>query len=193
MSFPFPFPVEEEVARVLDSGLPASARNAGSGYTGPVAYWRGSRYGVVAWLDSSGGSYQLRDAIAELRPDGVWVHRGGGGCGLLHHPTDRAGERWQGRCVDWASGLTLEDEAAATIGWANQAVAWIEARVGDRPIARVGIGDSPFRAFVIGLEPPVDAELVALNRDSNPILRPDGSREAFIVSADPWSDANGHD
>src|SRR4051812_48345826 len=82
----FFFPVEDEIARVLDSGLPASVNDAGPEYTGPVAYWRGERYGVVACLVARDGRYELTETICELRPDGLWENRGGGGCGLLHHP-----------------------------------------------------------------------------------------------------------
>jgi hypothetical protein len=184
MSFRFPFPVDDEVARVLDSGLPpASAREAGLDYTGPVAYWRGERYGVVAYFEYSDGTYKVSNVICELHPDGVWVLRGGGGCDLTHHPADLAGERWAGRRVDWAAGVSLEGEAAATIGWASAGVVRIEARVAESAVAHVDI-ESSSGAFVIGLEPPVDAELVALDHDSNPILRPDGSPESFPVTAD---------
>ncbi len=180
------FPVHDEIARVLDSRLPASANDAGPEYTGPVAFWRGERYGVVASLETSDDGYTLSDVICELGPDGVWGLRGGGGCGLLHHPGDRAGECWAGRQVDWAAGITLEGEAAATIGWAHDHVANIEARVGDSTIARVDI-QSPFGAFVIGLEPPADVELVALDRDAKPILKSDGTRESFTVTTtDPF-------
>jgi hypothetical protein len=117
-------PVEDEVARVLDSGLPASVNDAGPEYTGPVAYWRGERYGVVAGLVARDSGYELTEVICELRPDG-------------------------------AAGVRLDGEAAATIGWARDDVARIEARVGDSTIARVDIQpQSPFGAFVIGLEPP---------------------------------------
>jgi hypothetical protein len=185
----FFLPVEDEIARVLDSGLPASVNDAGPAYTGPVAYWRGERYGVVACLVARDGRYELAETMCELRPDGLWENRGGGGCGLLHHPADRVGECWEGgRQVDWAAGVLLDGEAAATIGWAGDDVARIEARVGDSTIARVDIQpESPFGAFVIGLEPPADVELVALGRDSNPILRSDGTVESFTVTtADPF-------
>jgi hypothetical protein len=181
-----PFPLDNETARVLNCGLPESARNAGLDYTGPVAYWRGERYGVVARLEHSDGSYHLTNRICELHPNGEWGNRGGGRCYLLHHPTDWSGERWNERQVDWVAGLSFEGEAAATFGWARGDVAKIEARVGDSAMARVDI-ESPFGAFVIGLEPPADGELVALDHRSNPILRSDGTIESFTVTAaDPF-------
>jgi hypothetical protein len=187
MSFRFPFPVDDEVARVLDSGLPpASAREAGLDYTGPVAYWRGERYGVVAYFEYSDGTYKVSNVICELHPDGVWVLRGGGGCDLTHHPADLAGERWAGRRVDWAAGVSLEGEAAATIGWASAGVVRIEARVAESAVAHVDI-ESSSGAFVIGVESPVDAEFVALDHDSNPVPRPDGTIESLTVTAaDPF-------
>jgi hypothetical protein len=127
------------------------------------------------------GELFIQHVLFDRDEDQRWRLRGGGRCPvpplLLESRPDSSEEP-----IQWISGSELAGEAAALVGIASASVAAVvtATRAGTR---RQSI-DSPSGVFVLGLEPPREATLTAVDRRGQPIQRPDGSVEVRNLRED---------